>query len=114
MAVKNKNKQYDIPGVYGNLKVKIVSRRTLRKYINKTRKDEIYNGLYLNADQLILIAAELHGPARVSTLLHEIHHSVLDSTEELGEEAICDTVGAYYNRLYKDNTWQKCLEELNK
>lgn len=104
--------RYIIPGVYGELEVRLVSRRTLRSYVDDAKKNEIYNGLYINQDHVIYIAKELHGSARISTLLHEVHHSVIDSTQDLDEEKLCDTIGAYYHRLHTDSAWLGCLEEI--
>ena len=112
MANKNKTPIYIVPSVYGELEVKLVSRATMRKRVIGPKRGEIYNGLYINEDHVIMIAKELHGSARVATLLHEMHHAVIENTLDLDEEAKCDVIGAFYYRLHNDPSWLGCLEEV--
>ena len=106
--------RYIVPNVYGELEVKLVSRQAIRRRVVNPHRDEVYNGLYINEDHLILIAKELHGSARIATLLHEMHHSVIENTATLDEEDQCDVVGAFYYRLYNDPSWLGCLEEIGR
>ena len=106
--------RYLIPSVYGELEVKLVSRKTIRRRVANPSRDEVYNGLYINEDHVILIAKELHGSARIATLLHEMHHSVIENTANLDEEQSCDVVGAFYYRLHNDPAWLGCLDEIGK
>jgi hypothetical protein len=111
---RSKAIRYLIPGVFGEMEVRLVSRRTLCSRVKDRKKDEIYNGLYEDADHTIYIAKELHGSARISTLTHEIAHAVLAACSQLGEEEQCDLIGAFYQRLYADQAFLGCLDEIGR
>ncbi len=107
----SRNKPILIPGVYGSIKLMFVSRATIRKHAKERNRDLVVNGLYDNAEQVIYVAKELHGAAKLSVLLHELVHHTEDSTESLDEEAKCDVLGIYYHRLYSDPDFKKLVYE---
>jgi len=112
--VAKPKKQLHIPGLYGDLVVKLVSRRTILKRCGlRSTKGTVINGLYLDASHEILIASELEPHARVATLMHEIQHALLDSTDTLDEEAKCDVLGAYMLRILTEPTLQAAVQELS-
>jgi len=106
--------RYIVPGVHGEIEVRLVSRQTIRRKLKDAKKGEVYNGLYENVDHIIFIAKELHGSARVTVLDHEIAHHVLEACESIGEEEQCDLIGGYYRRLYQSSEFQGCIEEIGR
>jgi len=112
---RGKNKSVAVNGLYGNIMVRVVSRRTIQKKSgDRPNKSIVVNGLYLDASHEILIASELDGHARVSTLMHELGHHLLDTVESIESETAADVVGGYLLRLVSTPDFTQAIETLKK
>jgi hypothetical protein len=109
-----RSKSFVLPGMHGDVEVVVCSRRTIRKHAGQVAKDVVVNGLYIESEHRILVASELAPHARITTLMHELSHHTLDSTEALEEESRCDVIGGYLLKLLSDSSLLATIDEVSK
>jgi len=114
---KAKTKIFHLPGLHGDVIIKVVNRTTIHKHYGKRlEKGTVLNGLHIPDSYTIYIAKELEPHARVTTLFHELSHSLFDNlglTED-SEEVDCDVLGGWLGRVIGNPDFLAVVDEISR
>lgn len=91
-------KQFNVPGIYHPIKVKLVTRKWLSKYT----KDKNIMGFWDPNRGCIYVVRELTTFLRIHTFWHEMSHHIIDTLKEVkNDENKADLLGSHQMRLNK-------------
>ena len=92
-----------LTGIHHPIEIRFVTKRYLRRIAGETDPEIDISGFYNSNKALIYVDKSLPPTRKLHTLMHELVHHILDSTEDMKEETKCDVIGKWMIEVFNLN-----------